>query len=126
MKCRKHPTKMVISYCTNYSCFARLYHQSLSHGKPRSETEEEGSVLEYDSPSSSEDSEEESFANNNDETDDDVSGQIPSLDDEASFALERFTGLFDSILFDSILFNDRYQEPTIFTLTAARGSCSGV
>ena len=44
--------------------------------------QEEGGVLKYDSPSSSEDSEEESFANDNDETDNDVSGEIPSLDDE--------------------------------------------
>ena len=48
---------MVISYFTNYSCFARLYRQCLSRGKPRGETEEEGGVLEYDSPSSGKDSE---------------------------------------------------------------------
>ena len=67
-----------------------------SRGKPRGETEEEGGVLEYDSPSCSKDSEEESFANNNDEPDHDVSGEIPSLSD--------FTGskgLFD----DRNLFN---------------------
>ena len=74
---------------TNYSCFARPYRQSLPREKPRGETEEEGGVLEYDSPSSSEDSKEESFVNNvnNDETDDDVSGEIPSLDDQANFRL---------------------------------------
>ena len=73
---------MIVSYCTNYSCFARPYRQTLSRGKPRGETEEEGGVLEYDSPSSSKDSEEESLANNNNhETDNDVSSEIPSLDD---------------------------------------------
>ena len=72
---------MIISYCTNYSCFARPCRQTLSRGKPWGETEEEGGVLEYDSPSSSEDSEEETFAINNHETDDDVSGEIASLDD---------------------------------------------
>ena len=76
---------MITHYCTNYSSFSRPYRQSLSRVKPRGETEEEGSVLEYDSPSSSTDSEGESFAKNNHETDSGVSGEIPSLDD--------FTGL---------------------------------
>ena len=68
-------------------------------------------VLEYDSPSSSDESEEESFANNNHETDDDVSGEIPSLDDEPNFLLGAFTG--SEGLFDSM---------TEFILTAIRGS----
>ena len=68
---------MIISYCTNYSCFARPYRQTLSREKPRKQTKEEGGVLEYDSPSSRKDTE----AHNNHETDDDVNGEILSLDD---------------------------------------------
>ena len=93
---------MIISYCTNYSYFARHYRQTLSRGKPRGETEEEGGVLEYDSPSSSRDSEEESFSNNNHEIDDDFSGEIPLLDDEANF---RLGGVYR--FGRSIRFNDR-------------------
>ena len=67
------------------------------------EEEQEG-VLEYDSPSSCEESEEETFVCNSNESDD-VSGQIPSLDDEANFLLGTVSRFGRSIRFNNrILF----------------------
>ena len=63
------------------------------------ETDEEDSILGYDS-SSSDDLDDESFSTNNDEADDDVGG-IPSLDREETFLLGTVSRLGRTVRFDS-------------------------